>query len=596
MKKIFFAISTIAFSLFSLTACLDFDDPGDEMSHNQINTDDKIAHGNPDSLGFRYVPTKVGFAAAKDSLRTHLGQMISAQYAMRGGKDNGTPEAHAYQYQFSLGVDNFCGYFTAPQNFDGRLKSTLYINDSFNSGPNGHFLIVKNALVPLLNSQYVDSIPIIKAMALLLYDYSAQEQVDLYGALPYTDYLNNKQENPFDYDKGQDIYLTIIDHLDSINAAFEYFEKLPLSDPQVASYVEGVTDIIQNDPGIDYITKTFDIDAWRRLANSLKLRMAMHAVNVMPDKAQKWAEEAVKAGVVDDVQYETGQFPLLFGFENPLNTISNSWNDTRLGASFESILRSLNHPYLEYLWEKNSGNLYDDETSELTLAEGTRVVGLRAGIQMFSTQVYGTNHRCAYSALKREVIQGAPLYLMKLSEVDFLRAEGAIRGWAMGGSAQSFYERGIQYAYVDDRDNVSSVYTSAMKDYMSQERATPFTYVDPMNKKYNAESVTKIGVKWNDGDDFETKLEKIITQKYIAGFPYSFEAWTDIRRTGYPKVFPILNVRDGDRSLKVGEMIRRMPFPGFENAKTLADINSSGVKALGGEDLQATRIWWDTTK
>ena len=90
----------------------------------------------------------------------------------------------------------------------------------------------------------------------------------------------------------------------------------------------------------------------------------------------------------------------------------------------------------------------------------------------------------------------------------------------------------------------------------------------------------------------ETKLEKIITQKYIAHFPYSFGAWTDLRRTGYPKLFPVLNADEGDGSLKFGDIIRRAPFPDTDDA-SVADIEATGLDALGGEDYQSTRLWWD---
>jgi hypothetical protein len=91
------------------------------------------------------------------------------------------------------------------------------------------------------------------------------------------------------------------------------------------------------------------------------------------------------------------------------------------------------------------------------------------------------------------------------------------------------------------------------------------------------------------------KLEKIITQKYIANFPYSFEAWTDLRRTGYPKLFPVLNADEGDGTLKYGDIIRRAPFPDTDDA-SVVDIINSGLDALGGEDYQATRLWWDVDK
>ncbi len=114
-----------------------------------------------------------------------------------------------------------------------------------------------------------------------------------------------------------------------------------------------------------------------------------------------------------------------------------------------------------------------------------------------------------------------------------------------------------------------------------------------MDHNNDIESVTKIGVKWNDSDDNETKLEKIITQKYIAIFPYSYEAWTDIRRTGYPKIFPVLNPNLGDGSLSDGDLIRRLPLPHGDLQAGMDDIATSGIQALGGPDQQATRVFWD---
>ena len=126
------------------------------------------------------------------------------------------------------------------------------------------------------------------------------------------------------------------------------------------------------------------------------------------------------------------------------------------------------------------------------------------------------------------------------------------------------------------------------------------TPVDYIQKEVSGDgedwpSVTKIGVKWNDGDDQETKLEKIITQKYIALFPLSTEAWTEMRRTGYPKVFPVLNTDDGDGSIEQGEMIRRIPWNASDPIVQQL-IEASGIPTLGGPDLQATRLWWDVDK
>ena len=154
-----------------------------------------------------------------------------------------------------------------------------------------------------------------------------------------------------------------------------------------------------------------------------------------------------------------------------------------------------------------------------------------------------------------------------------------------------FYEAGIRSAQLDQRTN--SQYGEKVDEYMSVEEPVAYAYTDPMDHTNDIASVTKIGVKWNEGDTPETKLEKIITQKYIAGFPYSYEAWNDLRRTGYPKIFPVLNVEDGDGSLVQGDLIRKIPLPGRDTSAGLSDIQTSGIEALGGTDTQGTRVWWD---
>ena len=327
--------------------------------------------------------------------------------------------------------------------------------------------------------------------------------------------------------------------------------------------------------------------------------MAMHIVKVNPDKAKKWAEEAVASGVIEQEDQEIGFITAVTGNGNPMIELWNSWSDMRLGAGYEQVLRAFNHPFLEMLFEKNSriANVKDDSKS---LEAGTKVCGILAGAHVGQEQGSPSNPYNGFSQLNQKAMGNAPLYLMKLSEVCFLRAEGAVRGWNMGGSAQQFYEQGIREANVLDRTQqhrkFRKMYENAVDDYLKIESATPFTYVDPTGNDADRVSEITVGVKWNESDDREVKLEKIITQKYIAGFPNSLEAWTDLRRTGYPRLFNILNMADGDGSLVQGGMVHRLPFPGSSDAATLKEINETGLKALGGADKQATRLWWDVNK
>ena len=586
----------MGFSVAAFTSCLSFDHPYDTMNINQEIADDSVYHGQPADFG-HVAATEAGLDSAITQLATPFKQAKSGQYSMRGGKNGDYPGEHAYQRQFSLGPDNYAQYTTVPH-YDfmyGTLQSSYDISTDFNPGPNSMYLMVKNAMVPLLNHPAIDSIPEMKAIYLLLLDYSSQEITDIHGAFPYDDFLTNKQTSPFTYNSAEHIYKTIIGHIDQITACLRGFDSRP------DWYRERVQNLMNTnlEPCKDKYTGRTGMDSWIRFANSLKLRMAMHCVKVEPELARQWAEEAVNGGVIDNTDQEFALMGFQLGFGHPLNMIWISWGDARLSASFESLLMSLGHPYTrgEYPFFKNNGGAMVNAKTGEVLEADTRIVGLREGIHPGMGQSPATNAMLNCSVFDADYMAQAPLYLMKLSEVDFLRAEGAIRGWNMGGSAQEFYERGIRYAYLFERSEsyFHEDYDMQVDDYLARTEPIPYTYHDPLGNVQDEPSVTKIGVTWNESDSREVKLEKIITQKYIAGFPYSFEAWTDLRRTGYPKLFPVLNADEGDGTLTYGDIIRRAVFPNTDDA-SVTDIINSGLEALGGEDYQATRIWWDVDK
>lgn len=587
MKKTILTAFCAMLAAASLHSCLDFDMPTDTFTGGQTDLDPVVYRGKADSIDYRKVISEEGFNEAQTQLQQYFGQMKTAQYYLRGGKDGQIPGAHQYQYVYNITVDNYAGYLVVPHNFahggGGLLNSTYAYNQDYCDGPYGAFLGIKNNIANMINHPMIDSIPELKAIGLLIFDYSAQEMVDLYGSIPYVDHKSNKESNPFTYNKMADVYASIVDNLDTINACLKHFDSRP------DWYKAGVQAILGQ---YDVMTQDRSVASWCRLANSLKLRMAMHTVKVQPDVARKWAEEAVQEGVVENTAQELMLDPLFLGYTNPLLEIAINWGDTRLNASFESLLASLKHPYLEYLFDKNSDIIVNSSDPNDIMQANTRIIGLRAGIRMSQGQAYKDNFRIAYSTVKNGGdIAMAPLYLMKVSEVEFLRAEGALRGWNMGGSAQQFYEQGIRNAQVEHR--LFPTYPNYVDEYMNLEAPVAYKYEDQYDHSNDAESVTTIGVKWNEGDSQETKLEKIITQKYIAGFPYSYEAWNDMRRTGYPKQFEVLNVEDGDGSLVQGDIIRKIPLPGRDTSVGMSDITNSGIEALGGSDTQGTRVWWD---
>ncbi|MCM1348806.1 MAG: SusD/RagB family nutrient-binding outer membrane lipoprotein [Firmicutes bacterium] len=604
MKLNYIKLAAIALPVLGFTACMDFDTPSDEFTSTQTNVEEVVYSGNPDSIPYQFVAEEDSVADAINTLFPNFSQMLTAQYYIRGGKGGSMPQEHQYQYVYNLHIDNYAGYCVCDQNFDGRLVTTYSYYREFCDGPYGSYKDIRNDLANTLNHPMVDRLPEIKAICLLLLCYSTQEMVDIYGSVPFTDFKHNKQEAPFTFEAGSEIYRGVINNIDTIDACFAAFDAKP----------QWYKDQIQSTLAFpaDGITHNKDIKSWRRFANSLKLRMAMHFVKYDATLAKKWAEEAVAAGVVETTDQEIVLDQKNGLVSNPLTFITNTWNDSRLNASFESLLASLNHPYLDYVFALNSDPITNTATGEVLPAK-SRVVGLRAGLVMYPGQTTIVNPRCAYSAFKLDdwdadpvtysAMSDAPCYFIKVSEMDFLRAEGCLRGWNMNGDARTFYERGIRNAQVECRfQDYKQYYTAAVDKYMQLENAIDYTYVDPMDSKNNHPSVTKIGVKWNDGDPLEVKLEKIITQKYISLYPYANEAWTELRRTGYPKIFPVLNAEDyTDGSYTTpDEILRRIPLPGGGSSEGDADILNSGIPALEFDgsfgDYQYSHIFWDVDR
>ena len=582
---------SLMFASLAIQSCLDYDDPGSEMGESTVQTETERYVGNVDSIAFLNTPSAEAIDSASEVLRTYFQQTLAGQYNIRGGKEGGLPAEHAYQRQYSLGPDLYAQYFTIPHKdfMYGTHTSTYNVSAEFNDNALGAYTMAKNAIMPLLNHPLIDSIPEMKAINLLYYCVTAQERADLAG--PYT-YLEDKinSESPQEYTDVKTIYYGIVENLNTIVACLENYETRP------DWYKEKITNMMmeycQTSRGM--LTGDFSMNSYIKLANSLKLRMAMHIVKVEPETAQRWAEEAVAGGVVENADEQQGLFPMISGFNHPLPGIANSWGDLRMSASFESLLMSLDHPYTKYLFMPNSYDFINTKTGEVLMEAGTRICGLRSGTLVGNGQTYAQNQRQAYSTFSTDVIYSSqcPTYFVKWAEVDFLRAEGALRGWNMGGTAQEFYERGIRNAYLEDPLIGAPQYTELVDAYMAQEVPVEYIQVDPLRDGPDWPSVTKIGVKWNEADDNETKLEKIITQKYIALFPLSTEAWTELRRTGYPKLFPVLNTDDGDGSIEQGKMIRRIPWVPTDPI-AVAMVENSGVPALGGPDEQATRLWWD---
>lgn len=552
---------------------------------------------------------------AVKEMRTQLKNALRATCNLRGCAIDGYPTANMYQLQNTLGPDCYVQYFCVPHSdfpyaaFD--LRSTYDLCKASIGSPGEGFRAMKYYMAPVLNTSKIDDMPEIKAIYLTLFNYAAIENVDLFGPLTYYDNKGNFDGSSFEYDRVKDIYYQVKADIDAAIECFKYYK-----DHRSEAYKKQIGSTIGNYVMLrsSYDIDPSDLSVWIRFANSLKLRMAIHMSKVEPATAKQWAEEAVAGGVIENTTDEIGLFPSLLGGTHQLAEITG-WNDIVMGASFINLLQNLDHPYMKYLFTKNSIALEKSKqavsgtSAPAVTPKGSVYAGMRNGVTPGIDQTADANPYVGYSMLDRTYFAecNPPLYLMKVSEVNFLRAEGALRGWNMGGTAQSFYEQGIRTAYLEDRNFPIKKYVNYVDDYLNVVAPKGISYVDPQGLTPDMPSVTKIGVKWNEGDSKETKLEKIITQKYIASFPYSYESWVDLRRTGYPKLFPILHPEHSDGTIKFGDpkvqtadnIMRRIPWVP-DDPQTKEDIKATGIPALSEDtnnkpatDTQMQRLWWD---
>lgn len=392
-----------------------------------------------------------------------------------------------------------------------------------------------------------------------------QRLTDMHGPLPYTKLRPG--DLAVEYDDQETLYNKMFEELEeSINYLTEYYKENP-------DYADN-SDLSDNIYGNDY-------KKWVVYANTLKLRMAMRVRFAAPELAKEKAESAVKHefGVMNtnaDNAYNSFQ-------PNGLYKVAVEWGDARVCADIICYMNGYNDPRRAkyFTTTKVREWVYEDTWM---LKELDKYIGIRSGITVTSQEIAKKYSTSTYTAASK-------LLIMPASESYFLRAEGALLGWDMGGTAQEFYEKGIRISF--EQYGITDV--DEIEHYLNDEESKPEDYImyDELlidsSVNYEVKNKSEATVKWDDSADMEEKLEKIITQKWIAMFPLGQEAWSEHRRTGYPKFFPVMINLSGDDSL-TDDLASRIPYPNIEKDKP---SYNNVLQLLGGSDNYATKLWWD---
>lgn len=366
-------------------------------------------------------------------------------------------------------------------------------------------------------------------------------------------------------------------------------------------------------------------EAWKRYANTLRLRYAMRISDVAPEKARTEFESALNAdgGIISTagedayVKYNDSPFTLYDG-ANDLDFRANALGEMIYGQDPESpsFVCSTLYDYMKKMHDPRlyriarcyihttrsqtdtSGNF--DVTDEV-IAWGERggdgIVPCNVGDAWWSDWVNGPANsdiptldslvtlypdkgydKNNYPArMIRPTIAVAfcnadcPGILITSAEVEFLLAEAASKGWTVPGDVKSHYEAGIR-ASMQVLNNYYDIVSKISDEEIEQ---------------YIAENPV--------GDN---PRESINTQAWILHLTNPSEGWANLRRSDYPALADrtLLPVR-GDFPHEDPNMQTpvRLRYPLLE-AKYNSVNYEKAVERLGGTDDWHTRVWWDVNE
>jgi hypothetical protein len=398
-----------------------------------------------------------------------------------------------------------------------------------------------------------------KGIALVLRSWMFQSLTDIYGPIPFRQAGNAK--------------------LMGISA--------PVYETQEAVYAGLLSDLAEANTllGAGNETITGDIlysgntTNWKKLANGLRLRLLMRQSKRV-DPSVEMKKIVADAATYPLFSSHTDQAALEYladitANESPFYRSGNGGTNTKVSKQLVDYLKMMNDKRL-FVYA-----LPTPASSEID-ANGNRpdpskfvYAGDLNGIGMFPNANITSPSGMLWMSIQYNPelasSKGGQGIIMSYSEVQFILAEAAEKGYIPGGSpaAETYYLKGIkdQFAYYASR--IPANYASS---YL---KLTPAS-ISADDSYFKQDVVAYTGTS-------EKKLEKIAVQKWISLYQVGYEAWSEWRRTGIPNI-PVGPVGPG-------YVPRRMFYPADELRINEANYQQA-VSWLGADDLK-TRVWWD---
>ncbi|HTE07419.1 MAG TPA: SusD/RagB family nutrient-binding outer membrane lipoprotein [Flavitalea sp.] len=382
---------------------------------------------------------------------------------------------------------------------------------------------------------------------------------DYYGSVPYFDALQARQKNFFPhYDKQKDIYMDLFKELDEAIAGFG------ASDP-----TDGFTQADLFYGG--------DIAKWKKWGYSLMLRLALRISNVDAATANTYVTKAIAGGVftsnADNVVVGMDIAPSLWTNQNGISRAFFPGD----GGQPTFISKTL----IDFLKGPNTGSVADDDPRLMIFTAGIGIQKPNGNELLFDAtntdplaqkgMPNGKNQTLLnayegkvvdqdkeYSKIHYKLLQrDEPYMLMNYGEVELMLAEAAQRniGGATGGLAH--YAAGVKASM-----QMYTVYDASF--VVSDAAVAAYLVTYPYG-------VTK------------PALEMIGEQLWANHYFNWWEAWSDYRRTGFPKLVPV----NYPGNITNGQIPSRLKYPTSESA-----TNPNYAEGSTTPNNYMTKVWW----
>ena len=387
--------------------------------------------------------------------------------------------------------------------------------------------------------------------------------VDAYGDVPYFDAGKAVSDVVFfpKYDDDAAVYEDLYKELKEATAALNAGGDYVAADLFYGSKAQAST---RTANAADQVSK------WKKLGNSLLLRLGMRYSKLSAAKAQSIVAEAFAAGVMASnadnahVKYD-GTLYLM----DDNNVLRNFSQYNYAAEPFVNQLKSTNDPRGKFIVANFSdpGNVASQPNPDVVLANqfgvpiGITDSKIAAGAPYRGTRGGGLN----YSQINVWTVASpaAPVFWVTYAQTSLLLAEAAKRGWIPGGdaAAKTHYENGI---------------AADMAIYSLYPGTTPIPTGDV------ATYLASPGVAYNSAD----ALKLINIQYWVVNIRNGTEAFANFRRSGFPVLSPNLaNNKLG------GGFVRRLSYPNVEASSNTENYNAAAA-AIGGDKL-TSRVFWD---